>query len=382
MDIAIIGAGHAGVEAARVAAEAGARVTLYGDEGVLPYYRPRLVALAFGELRLENMFQHPAAWFAERQIALRCDAPVTALDPAGLRVTAGGIPEAFDALILANGAVPLLPAFAAVAPEAVLPLWTARQADGIHARVRAGARVVVLGGGILGLEAALRAVAAGLRVHLVERMPHLMPAQFGPRASRVLRRRLEAKGIGLSLGRTLTGVARGADGLRLVLDDGAGLEADLILVSMGARPGLALAQAAGLTTDRGVAVDRQLRTSAPRVFAAGDVAQCAGLTRCSVREALAQGRVAGANAVALLAGRPLQAYRPETLPLAFKNGDFELYALGQPGGDGHEEDVLDGSTELVLRSLVKRNNVTVGVQMIGTREGFDALAAQVPAPAW
>lgn len=378
MNIAIIGAGHAGVEAAKTAAEAGAAVTLFGAEAVPPYFRPRLVALAFGQVEVSGMLQHPDAWYAQRQITLRLNTPVTRLDPGRMEVTAAGATERFDGIVLAGGALPIALPFAESAPARILPLWNSQQAAAIRTQIRPGARLIVIGGGILGLEAALRAVHAGMQVHIVERMPQLMPAQFGPRASRVLLKRLQAQDIAVTTGATVTGAETTAGAVRLRLDTGATLEAELVLLSIGARPDLALAQAAGLTTARGLVVNANLRTAGGgAVFGAGDAVQFEGITRCSVREAAAQGRLAGANAVAAAQGRPLQSYQPQTLPLTFKHGEFEIYAVGKPGGPGTEEVCLDGTTDLVLRSLVKLGGATVGVQMIGTRAGFDDLASHL-----
>ena len=96
-----------------------------------------------------------------------------------------------------------------------------------------------------------------------------------------------------------------------------------------------------------------------------------------MKEATTQGRIAGGNVVATLQGKAPQPYRSESLPLMFKSGDFELYSLGQPGGVGYEEHLLDGTTESVFRALITKDGIPLGVQMIGTREDFDRCAAQV-----
>ncbi len=381
MRIVIVGAGPAGLEAARAAREAGAEtVTLLSAEPILPYYRPRLVALAFGQLEPPAMFMHDADWYTNNRLDLRLNSPVSALDVAGATVQAGGTALPYDALIVACGARPVVPPSRSDS-RFVLPLWDHAHAMAVHARLRSGGRLVVIGGGILGLETALRARDAGMQVLIVERMPTLMPAQFGRRASDVLRRRLQAKEIEVRLGRTLVAMHpnAAADGAMAELDDGTTVPCDFALLAIGARPAATLGEQAGLRAERGLWVDGNLQTSAPRVFAAGDVVQFAGVTRCSVREALAQGRIAGGNAVAALCGKPLLEYQPQTAPLTFKSGDFELYAVGHPGDDGTNEVCLDGSCESVLRALIVKDGVTLGVQMIGTREGFDGYAKTVQA---
>ncbi len=377
MHIGIIGAGHAGVEAARVAREAGAAVTLFSAEDVLPYYRPRLVALAFGHAELSGIQLRPADWYTAQGIELRLNAPVTALDLTNRTVEAGGVTQRFDGVIVATGALPVLPPFAREGSPAVWPLWNAEHARRIRSRVRPGGQVVVVGGGILGIESALRGLDAGMEVTIVELMDRLMPAQFGARASVVLLRRLQDRHIHVILGHGVKAVSADPQTARLTLDDGHTLEAELCLVSVGSRPDTSLALLAGLDAGRGIVTDHFLQTRFAGCFAAGDAIQLEGLARCSMKEATTQGKVAATNLVAFLEGRSLQFYQAETSPLSFRAKDFEIYSIGHPGGVGYEDHLLDGSTESVIRTLVMKDGIPLGVQMIGSREGFDEYAAAV-----
>lgn len=379
MRIAVVGAGHAGVEAARVAAEAGAEVHLYSAESVLPYFRPRLPAVAFGQEEPRAIQMRALDWYEQKGIHLHVGTAIETLDRAGLALTSGGPPTRFDGIVLATGAGPIVPPLAAAGGDRLLPLWCLTQALAIRARVKPGGQALVLGGGILGIEAALRAQNAGMAVTVVERLERLMPAQLGAKASAALLTLLQKQGISVLLQRTAVQAALTAGGERLVLhlDDGRVLEADLGLISMGARPQQALAAAAGLATERGIRVDAFLQTSAERVFAVGDAVQWQGVTRCSAREAAAQGRLGGANLVAALQGRPLTAYASEAAPLVFKTKEIELYALGQPAGEGSQEWLLDASEDSTFRALAITGGVVAGVQMIGTRRDFDQYAEMV-----
>lgn len=377
MRIGIIGAGHAGFEAAKASRECGVEVTLFSAEAVLPYYRPRLVALAFGQVELQAIQMKPVAWYEQQSVKVGLSQPVTAVNPDSCQVsTAQGV-DSFDGLVLTNGSVPVLPPFAAAGRGLVLPLWNVEHALAIRKRVSKGGRLVVVGGGILGIEAALHAVEAGMSVTLVELMQRLMPAQFGVRASVALLRRLEERGIRVLLGHGIAGARAEADTVALELNQGDVLEAELCLVSIGARPDKSLAAAAGLDCERGMVVDQFLRTRFDRCYAAGDVIQFAGVTRCSMKEAGVQGRLAALNLIAALRGGERKPYLPETIPLTFKSKDFEIYAIGETAAPGSEEHLLDGSTETLIRAVVMKDNIPVGVQMIGTREGFDSYAAEV-----
>ena len=128
MRIGVIGAGHAGVEAAWRASQLGAQVVLFSGESVLPYFRPRVVALAFGQVELDGMYLRPEPWYREHGIDLRLDAEAIHLDAHAKAVTAGGREEIFDALVLATGAAPALLAFVREFPRDVIPLWGVERA--------------------------------------------------------------------------------------------------------------------------------------------------------------------------------------------------------------------------------------------------------------
>jgi NAD(P)H-nitrite reductase large subunit len=379
MKVGIIGAGHAGVTAARAAREAGAEVVLFSAETACPYFRPRLVALAFGQAEVDAILIHPRTWYAEQGIDLKLQSRVDTVDPVARCVNSHGRAWTFDALVVATGAAPILPAFATGAPDTVLPLWSVKHAQNVRARCRPGAKVMVIGGGILGIETALRAVEAGMTAVIVEKLDRLMPRQFGARASKVIVNRLNEKGIAVMLGTTVCGVEQPPGDSRAVLrlDNGRGVSADFCIVSIGVKPDTGGATAARLNVGWGIRVDAHLRTSAECVFAAGDVIELAGVTRCSVGEATRQGRVAGSNAARALSAGELEGYTPASQPLTFKSRDFEVYAIGTTFGEGTEEICLEGSTESVLRSLVVKDGIAMGVQMIGTREGFEEYGSKL-----
>ncbi|MFZ4395360.1 MAG: NAD(P)/FAD-dependent oxidoreductase [Kiritimatiellia bacterium] len=384
MHIGIIGSGHAGIEAAVAARQAGAEATLFSAEEVLPYFRPRLVAVAMGQTASEEIAMHPAAWYEERGIRLRLATPATALDVAARTIVAGGVAETFDALVLACGALPRRPRFPGETPATpIYTLWSMTDAMAIRQQVRAGARLVVMGGSSLGIECAWRACEQQLRVTLVEKLPHLMPQSLGAGAAGFLRQSLEGRGMTVHTGQGVASLAGRTDGATdLGLEDGTRLAADLILVCIGAAPNLALARGAGLATGRGLQTDACLQ-AAPGVFVAGDVCEADKRpARGAVREATAQGRLAGANAVACVAGGQLRPFQPVVVPGAVRCTGLEIYVAGVAGGEGLREERLDeaGGRAGGYRAVVRHADGRVaGVQMVGTREGFDALAGQIQA---
>jgi NAD(P)H-nitrite reductase large subunit len=380
MRIGIIGAGHAGVEAARHLGDNGGEVVLYSDEPYLPYIRPRVVLLAFGRADLNVIAIRPQPWYAEHKIDLRLDCPVTEIDVHAKTVTARGRQEKFDALILATGAGPILLPFVSQFPEDVIPIWRAQDSLAIQKRLDKVRHMTILGGGISGLEAAVYGRDQRLDVTVVEKAPYLMAQQFGSAAAGVLAGRLANLGVHVRVGCFVTDVAKIDGRLRLRLDNGELIDSDLALTTVGAARDIALYARAGLRTDRGVLVDERQQTSEPGVFACGDIAERANVRMGSILLAAEQGKGAAANAMASLTGRPLEPVADHKVPLSFKHPSIEFHAVGAPMGEGFEERPLHNGGETVYRSVVLEGDVLRGVQMIGSREGFRQLADSLGRP--
>lgn len=361
-DFAVVGAGHAGVEAASALAKAGHRVTLFSDEPCLPYFRPRLIAVAFGQADPEAIAIKPESFYAKAGIALRHEAAVT-LAPATRAVN--GAP--FDGVVLAQGARPFVPTFGGEGGGRLMTLWTMADALHIRAAVVPGRRLTVIGGGVLGLEAALRAAMAGLRVTVVEVAPFLMGGALGEGAGAVLRTALEAKGVELRVGVGVAAVRGGG----VALADGTELEDDLLLCSAGARPNVALAEASGLPADGGLRTRPDL-SLVPGVYAAGDLARpTEARPVCAVRRAGAMGALAARNLLAEVEGHPTQAWAEPSLPFFMKVGDVEFHTLGDVRSPGVTERHLDdGADPRVWQSVLFRGETPVGLRFVGTRAGF------------
>lgn len=374
MRIGIVGAGHAGIEAARHVSENGGEVVLYSDESCLPYIRPKVVLLAFGRADLDAIALRPRLWYDERRIDLRLDCPVSQIDAHARTVTAQGRDERFDALILAAGAGPILLPFVSRFPDDVIPIWRAQDGLAVQRRLDTVRHLTILGGGISGLEAAVYGREQGLDVTIVEKADHLMTQQFGPTAASVLARRLETLGVHVKVGRFVSDVAKTDGRLKLRLDDGELIHSDLVLTTVGAARSLSMFSRAGLKTDRGVLVDEFQQTSEPGVFACGDLAERTNVRTGSVLLAAEQGKGAAANALATLAGRPMERVADRKVPLSFKHASIEFHAIGTPRGQGMAEKLLLDGGESAYRSVVLEGDVLRGVQMIGSREGFRQLA--------
>ena len=272
----IIGASLTGAKAAEELREQGfdGRVLLIGAEPERPYERPPLTKdYLRGESEREKAYVHEQGFYEDHQIELETDATVTAIDPAGSRVIlADGRELSYDRLLLATGAEPRRIPIAGAELGGVHYLRTLQDCDALRRRLETGGRVVVVGAGWIGSEFAASARQRGLEVTIVD--PLKLPNEriFGAEIGAFYRDVHARHGIGLLLGE---GVAafEGDGAVKLVrTTNGRMLECDFAVVGIGVVPRVRLARDAGLEVDNGIVVDEKLQTSAPDVFAAGDVA--------------------------------------------------------------------------------------------------------------
>lgn len=275
--VVIVGAGQAGIAlAARLRAKGyTGSVTMIGAEAQPPYQRPPLSKdYLLGDMPLERLLLRPETYYGENDIDLRLSTRVEAIDPVGKSLSAGGETLAFDHLVLATGATPR------PLPEAIggrLPnVFTIRglgDIDGLRPQMMAGRRMLVVGGGYIGLEAAAVARKLGLSVTLLEAADRILKRVACPETSRYFRNLHEEHGVEILEDAKLlrlTGDTGGVTGA--VLGDGREVSADIVVVGIGVTPGSELAVGAGLTVDNGISVDAKGRTSAPGIWAIGDCA--------------------------------------------------------------------------------------------------------------
>ncbi len=273
----IVGAGLAGAGAAQTLRTEGfeGRVVLIGDEPELPYDRPPLSkGYLSGETPREQVSLHDGAFYADSDITLVTGTRVTDLDLTGSRaVLDGGELLGFDRLLLATGAIPRRLPVPGGELAGVHYLRTLADADALRAELRPGSRLVVVGAGWIGSEIAASARSLGLEVTVVDPAPLPLVRVLGPEVGSFYRDLHAGHGVQLLLGTGIEAFEGTGRVQRVVTSDGRRLEADIVVVGIGVLPRTELAERAGLTVDDGIVVDELLRTSDPRVFAAGDVAR-------------------------------------------------------------------------------------------------------------
>jgi apoptosis-inducing factor 3 len=271
--IVIVGGGAAGFAAAEMLRREkyeGDIVMLSSDDAP-PLDRPNLSKdYLAGSAPEEWLPLRDSSFYSDNAIDLRLSTTVSAIDPKARAVAlATGAKIPFGRLLLATGAEPVAPSLPGARASDVLALRTLKDCRAIIERAKTARRAVILGASFIGLEVAASLRARNIEVHVVAPEEHPMEKILGPDFSRLVHAIHEQHGVIPHLGET----ARGLEGKRMTLSGGSVLEADLIVVGLGVRPRLSLAEAAGLRIDRGVAVDAFLETSAPGVFAAGDIAR-------------------------------------------------------------------------------------------------------------
>ena len=276
MRVVIVGAGQAGAALAAKLRALGhqGEIVILGDEPAPPYQRPPLSkAYLLGEMEEDRLWLRAPEFWAENRVELRLGQPVTALDPVAKTVTVGGEALEYDHLALTTGSTPRrLPAAIGGALEGVYTVRTLADVDAMRGEFVAGRKVIIVGGGYIGLEAAAVASKLGLDVTVLEMAPRILQRVAAPETSDYVRALHQAHGVKVL---ESTGLDRliGDDRVEgAALKDGRQLPADFVIVGVGITPNTQLAEAAGLVLDNGIATDELGRTSDPSIWSAGDCA--------------------------------------------------------------------------------------------------------------
>ena len=339
-------------------------IAIFGAEPRVNYNRIMLSPVLAGEKAFADIVINDEAWYRDNGITLHAGRTVTVLDLAGRRVLAeGGLEVGYDRLILATGSDPVrLPL-----PGADLAgVVTFRDLDDVEAMVAAsaapGARAVVIGGGLLGLEAAYGLARRGMAATVVHLMDVLMERQLDESAGFLLRQALAHRGVETVLGaqsEEIVGENGKVAGLKL--KDGTVLPCDLLVMAVGIRPNAALGKAAGLAVNRGLVVDDAMRTSDPAVFAVGECAehrgQCYGLVApiWEMCRALAEALTDGQGA-----------YEGSVLSTRLKVSGVDVFSAGRfAGGDGCEDIVFRDAARGVYKRVVIEDGKVAGAVLFG-----------------
>ncbi|MCF6329811.1 MAG: FAD-dependent oxidoreductase, partial [Henriciella sp.] len=273
-NIVIIGGGQAAAQACASLRlfGFGGQITLIGEEATLPYQRPPLSkAYMKGEMSEERLYFRPTDWYRDNDIELMLSARAAAIDRSERTVEIeGGKRVAYDGLILSTGSRPRALSLPGADLDHVYDLRDLSDVERIRPNMVAGKRLVIIGAGYIGLEAAAVACQLGLKVTVLEMSDRVLARVTSPVMSEFFESQHRAQGVDIRTGVRLASLQGGGSVNAAVLDDGTEIAADIVLVGIGILPNVELAQEAGIACANGILVDRDARTNDPCVFAAGD----------------------------------------------------------------------------------------------------------------
>ncbi|MCA0049762.1 nitrite reductase large subunit NirB [Mesorhizobium sp. B283B1A] len=339
------------------------QVTIFNAEPRVNYDRIMLSPVLSGEKAYEEIIIHGDGWYIANDITLYKGHKIVAIDRTAKTVTSDhGVTEPYDKLVIATGSVP----FIIPVPGHNLPgVLTYRDLDDVQAMMLAAqsrSKAVVIGGGLLGLEAAAGLSAQGMDVTVLHVMPTLMERQLDPAAGYLLQRAVEERRIKVITKANTQAITGNGKVEQVELADGTVIPATLVVMAVGIRPNAALAKEAGIAVNRGIIVDAGMRSNDPDVFALGECAEVNGMVYGLVAPLYEMARVAASQ----LAGDEAAAFVHMDTPTKLKVTGIDLFSLGDfAEGEDRQEIVLRDAAAGVYKRLVLKDDRIIGTVLYG-----------------
>jgi nitrite reductase (NADH) large subunit len=343
-------------------------VAIIGEEPRLAYNRVLLSSVLAGEVASSDIELKPTKWWIDRGITLRYGCRATAIDTNARTVAlADGQTLTFSKLVFATGSQPIKPAIPGMSLPGVITFRDVNDIWSMWHRAGTDDRVVVIGGGLLGLEAAYGLAKTGARVTVLHLMDRLMERQLDARAARMLQRAVEQMGIEVVLNADTIEIGGANRVDSVVLKDGRRIEADAVVVAIGIRPNAGLARDAGIAVKRGIVVDDALETNLPGIHAIGECAEHRGLVYGLVEPAYDQARVLADR----LAGGASR-YSGSVLATNLKVSGVNLFSAGDFLGNEDSEEILlsDPGVGIYKKLVIADGRLTGAVLFGDTADGL------------
>ena len=361
----VVGNGMAGIACVEQILKHGPRfeITVFGDETHVNYNRILLSSVLAGEKASDEIALNPLEWYRRNQIRLHVGVRVTDIDPVMRVVTADdGSVMSFDTLLLATGSSAIIPPIDGIDKDGVFAFRTLDDTRALLERSRPGVKAVVIGGGLLGLEAARGLQVQGCEVTVVHLVDRLMERQLDVTGAFYLKAKMESIGIRVLLNHSTKKIL-GADRVQgVAFADGSRVDADLVVVAAGIRPNVQLAHKAGLRVNRAIVVNDYMETSNPDIFAVGECVEHNGVCYGLVAPLLEQGKVLAAT----ITGNKGPEYRGTIQAAKLKIMGVDVFSAGDWSDAGDVEPVrYEDPTLGVYKKLVVRGSKLAGVILVG-----------------
>jgi nitrite reductase (NADH) large subunit len=370
--IVVVGAGMAGaklVEEVLVLAPDRFSMRMFGAEPHGTYNRILLSQVLGGFANPSELWLNALEWYESKGVRVHNGVRAERIDrERGVVIGGGGkVEEPYDYLVLATGSRPFVPPLENSKLGGVFVFRTLDDCQAIGGYASNCDRAVVLGGGLLGLEAARGLLSHDVEVTVVEVAPHLMTQQLDAAGAAVLKSKLEGMGIEIRLGLAATGLIGDGAVTGVSFKDGSTLETDMVIISCGIRPNVDEAREAGLTVERGIVVDDQMRTSDPKIFAVGECVQHRGILYGVVEPLYEQARVL---ADVLTGAKSDAAYHGSRLATKLKVMGIDLVSMGDVKGGGPDVEVATHveTAKCVYKKVVMREGKLSGAIILGAED--------------
>jgi NAD(P)H-dependent nitrite reductase large subunit/NAD(P)H-dependent nitrite reductase small subunit len=367
--LVVIGNGMAGMKVVEELLEIAPKaydITVVGAEPHPNYNRILLSPVLAGEKRIEDIILNSLEWYRDKGVTLHANDPVVSIDRRKRVVrTQSGLELAYDRLLLAAGSKPIVLPVPGTDLEGVVTFRDLQDVDSMLAATRTHKKAAVIGGGLLGLEAANGLMKQGMDVTVVHIFDTLMERQLDRPAAALLQESLEKRGLKFRMPAKTVALTPGADGKRVggvQFEDGREIEADLVVMAAGIRPNIDLAKAAGLRCDRGVLVNDTLQTFDPSIYAVGECVQHRNSTYGLVAPLFEQANVCATHLAEFGIGR----YTGSLLSTQLKVTGIDLFSAGDFLGTPTSESlVMRDAKRGVYKRLVIENNRVRGAVLYG-----------------
>ena len=339
------------------------QITIFNAEPRVNYDRIMLSPVLSGEKQYEEIVIHGDGWYIRHGITLYKGHRIVAIDRVARTVTSGkGVTEPYDRLVIATGSVP----FIIPVPGKDMPgVLSYRDLDDVGAMLLAAQsrdRAVVIGGGLLGLEAAAGLKERGMEVTVLHVMPTLMERQLDPAAGYLLQKQLEARGIAVRTRANTRQIVGDGKVQGVELDTGEIIPATLVVMAVGIRPNVGLAREAGLEVNRGIVTDDRMLTSDPDIFALGECTEVDGRVYGLVAPLYEMARVVAAE----LAGAEDGRFVHSDTPTKLKVTGIDLYSIGDfADGEDREEIILRDAAAGIYKRVILQDNRIIGTVLFG-----------------